>query len=93
QVLDATGSTYASDVYSFGIVIWEVLSRQLPWAAATHPKEIYIRVVLKNVRPGFPEEAPERIAEVARACWAGEPGDRPTFSAVLEAMKSSGWNE
>ncbi|CAM9606844.1 unnamed protein product, partial [Hapterophycus canaliculatus] len=50
EVLDATRSTYASDVYSFGIVAWEVLSRELPWANVTHPRDVYIRVVLKGLR-------------------------------------------
>ncbi|CAM9714974.1 unnamed protein product, partial [Laminaria digitata] len=93
KVLDADGSTYASDIYSFGIVAWEVLSRELPWSTVTHPKEIYIRVVLKNMRPVMPDDAPTKIAEVARACWAPEPADRPAFSAILERMKSNGWNE
>ncbi|CAM9276450.1 unnamed protein product, partial [Laminaria digitata] len=75
--------TYATDVYSFGIVVWEVLSRELPWATMTGETDIYIRVVLNKMRPDIPEDAPADIADVARACWAGEPGDRPTFSAVM----------
>ncbi|CAM9481119.1 unnamed protein product, partial [Laminaria digitata] len=81
-----------SDVYSFGIVVWEVLSRELPWATVMNPRDIYIRVVLNELRPTIPDDAPTDIADVARACWAGEAGDRPTFSAIVEAMKSSRWN-
>ncbi|CAM9735233.1 unnamed protein product, partial [Laminaria digitata] len=85
-------NTYASDVFSFGIVVWEVLSRQLPWATVTHPRDIYIRVVLNELRPNIPDDAHADIADVARACWAGEPGDRPTFSAIVKGMKSNPWN-
>ena len=92
QVLHAAGSTYASDVYSFGIVVWEVLSREIPWATVTHPRDIYIRVVLNDLRPVIPDDAPTEIADVARACWVAEPRDRPTFVAIMEDMKSNHWN-
>ncbi|CAM9094785.1 unnamed protein product, partial [Laminaria digitata] len=92
-VLDTDGSTYTSDVFSSEIVAWEVLSRELPWSTVTHPKEIYLRVVLKNMRPVLPDDAPTKISEVAKACWAPDAVDRPTFSAILERMKSNGWNE
>lgn len=87
-MLSATGSTYASDVYSFGIVTWEVLSRELPWADVTHPREVYIRVVLNELRPEIPAEAPAGLADIMRACWAGDPEARPTFSAVMKGLKS-----
>ncbi|CAM9883057.1 unnamed protein product, partial [Laminaria digitata] len=86
KVLHAAGSTYASDAYSFGIVVWEVLSRKLPWATVMNPRDIYIRVGLNELRPTIPDDAPTDIADVARACWAGEARDRPTFSAIVEGM-------
>ncbi|CAM9503069.1 unnamed protein product [Laminaria digitata] len=88
-----TEEFYASDIYSFGIVASEVLSRQPPWSTVTHPNNIYTRVVLKKMRPVMPDGAPTKIADIARACWAQELGDRPTFSVILESMKSNGWNE
>lgn len=93
QVLDAQGSTYASDVYSFGVVAWEVLSRELPWARVTHPKVVYIRVVLKALRPEIPADAPADLANAVAACWAGDPEVRPKFSDLMETMAAKGWTE
>lgn len=94
EVLSADGNTYASgDVYSFGIVIWEVLSRELPWADVTHPREVYIRVVLNELRPDIPAEAPSDLADIVRACWAGDPEARPTFGDVIKSMTPCDWSE
>ena len=93
KVLDAPGSTYASDVYSFGIVAWEVLSRELPWANVARPREVYIYVVLKSLRPDMPVDAPIDIVNMIKACWAGEPDARPTFSTIMQRSESCGWSE
>ncbi|CAN0007820.1 unnamed protein product [Ectocarpus sp. 12 AP-2014] len=93
EVLDAAGSTYASDVYSFGIVAWEVISRELPWANVARVREIYIYVVLKSLRPEIPVDAPTDIVNMIKACWAGEPDARPTFSTIVERFESCGWSE
>lgn len=73
--------------------MWEVLSRGIPWATVTHPKEIYIRVVLNDLRPDMPEGAPTEIADVATACWVSNPRDRPTFGAMMGTMKANKWNQ
>ena len=88
-MLDSEKSSYASDVYSFGIVVWEVLSREVPWANKTRPSEI-LTAVLRGVRPSFPVGAPADIVDIAKACWAGEPKERTTFRAILDAMKAKG---
>ncbi|CAM9474613.1 unnamed protein product [Laminaria digitata] len=92
EVLESGGSTYASDVYSFGIVVWEVISGDLPWANKTRPRDI-LSAVLMGVRPSFRDDAPADVVEIAKACWDGEPKARTTFGAVLEGLKSRGWSE
>lgn len=89
-MLDSEGSSYASDVYSFGIVVWEVTSRKLPWSNKTRVSEIVL-AVLKGIRPSFHVDAPVDIVDIAKACWCGEPKDRTTFRAILEDMKAKGW--
>ncbi|CAM9285856.1 unnamed protein product, partial [Pylaiella littoralis] len=73
EVLDSGRSSYMSDVYSFGIVVWEVLSRELPWASKARPSEILTTVVLRGARPSFHVDAPADIVDIAKACWAGQP--------------------
>lgn len=86
-MLSAKGRSFASDVYSFGIVAWEVLSMEIPWADEALPFDIYTRVVFKGDRPEIPGDAPDDIASVLRACWAGPPQERPTSGEIWEILK------
>ncbi|CAN0245699.1 unnamed protein product, partial [Scytosiphon promiscuus] len=87
EVLDSGGSTYESDVYSFGIVVWEVFSRERPWGNKTSLTEI-LTAVLKGSRPPFREDAPADIVGIAEACWSAEPKERTSFRAIMESMKA-----
>ncbi len=91
-MLNASGSTYASDVYSYGIVAWEVLSRELPWESVPRPQDVIVRV-LNELRPEIPADAPVDMVNMIRACWAGKPEARPTFSTILGRIDSNGWSE
>jgi len=84
QVLEKQKISKASDVYSFGMVVWEVLSRQTPWADQAQPRDIYLRVVIHGDRPVIPADAPADIAEMLHGCWAQEPKRRPSFQALLD---------
>ncbi|CAN0080537.1 unnamed protein product, partial [Ectocarpus sp. 12 AP-2014] len=82
EVLESKETSKASDVYSFGMVAWELLTRQTPWADQARPRDIYLRVVMREERPAIPADAPVDIAEMVRSCWAQEPEDRPTFPGL-----------
>ncbi|CAN0274037.1 unnamed protein product [Ectocarpus sp. 6 AP-2014] len=92
EVLESEGSSYESDVYSFGIVVWEVICRELPWAKKTRPRDI-LTAVLRGVRPSFHEDAPADIVYIAKACWCGEPKERTTFRAILMGIKAKDWGD
>ena len=88
QVLSGEERSFASDVYSFGLVMWEVVSRQLPWARKALPQDIYISVVFKGDRPIIPDDAPTDIADIIKACWAATPKCRPNSKDVLAILQS-----
>lgn len=89
-MLDSEGASYTSDVYSFGIVAWEVLSIKVPWEKAI-PIDIYQRAVFKGDRPELPAEAPGDIASIVCACWAGKPEERPISSEVRDKLRAREW--
>ena len=88
-LLDNTFSE-KSDVYSFAVVIWEVLTRDRPYEGLK-PVQISMQVISKKKRPPLPpkEAVPNSLASLVtlmQQCWEQEPADRPTFSEIANSI-------
>lgn len=72
--------TPATDIYSFGILLWEMVSGQ-----SAYPKEEYSEIILEVVdgrRPIIPEDCPPSLALLMRDCWHQDYRLRPTFEEI-----------
>jgi len=69
------------DIYSMGMVIWSVLSRQRPFDEFTEKEAI--QQVLKGKRPRVDPAWPGEIVSIIQACWAQNPEDRPAVQDVV----------
>ncbi|CAM9933429.1 unnamed protein product, partial [Hapterophycus canaliculatus] len=78
-----------SDVFSFGMVVLECLTREMPWTGVGGVDELVLAVTAGE-RPPVPENGPRDLVALARACWAHEPGSRPTLEEVLTDFHSAG---
>lgn len=84
------GSQYSekADVYAFGIIIWEVLTRLEPYDEM-EPMSIVVAVVNDGLRPTIPAEyAKDPLVPLMKDCWAQDPGERPTFQAIIERLEA-----
>jgi serine/threonine protein kinase len=88
--------TKAVDVYSFGIVLWELATRKTPWKEDIEDSEIATslfnginRALQTGQRPAIPDDVlAEHGAFVAvmKRCWAGDPIDRPGFTEAARNL-------
>lgn len=78
--------TTESDVWAYGVVLWEVFSQGMqPYYGMAHEEVIYY--VRDGHILGCPDNCPVELYSLMRLCWSTPPSDRPSFSSIHRILQ------
>ena len=72
----------AVDIYSLGIIMWEIFAREEPFKDVKQTWDIVEGVQSGVLRPVLPEAWPKRVQTIIQWCWFSDPRGRPTAGEV-----------
>lgn len=74
----------ATDVFSFSILLYEMITRKHPFGSM-EPAGILVAIV-EGMRPRIPYNCPPEIARMMKACWHHNWQSRPSFGIIVARL-------
>jgi len=78
--------SYPTDVYSFSILLWEILTLGKPYDKARSTDQLVDIAFTSKQRPPLKNVTSASIRKLLQACWDPNPDCRPTFASIVAAL-------
>ncbi|XP_010428298.1 PREDICTED: serine/threonine-protein kinase EDR1-like isoform X2 [Camelina sativa] len=86
EVLRNEPANEKCDVYSYGVILWELFTLQQPWGKM-NAMQVVGAVGFQHRRLDIPDFVDPAIADIIRKCWQTDPKLRPSFAEIMASLK------
>lgn len=87
EVFESSTYTEKCDIFSWGIILWEVLTRRKPFEDCGPPAFCIMWAVHQGKRPPLIRGCPAILEQLMVSCWSQNPEQRPPMAEVKELME------
>jgi serine/threonine protein kinase len=85
EVIVGRKYSFASDIYSVGMLMWEISSGQLPFSNYEHDSNLAMNIV-NGIRPRVVPGTPLEYENLMKQCWDADPLKRPKMNTLLKKI-------
>ncbi|MXQ91448.1 hypothetical protein E5288_WYG004657 [Bos mutus] len=85
EVIRASMFSKGSDVWSYGVLLWELLTGEVPFRGIDGLAVAY-GVAMNKLALPIPSTCPEPFAKLMEDCWNPDPHSRPSFTSILDQL-------
>ncbi|XP_028783038.1 serine/threonine-protein kinase CTR1 [Neltuma alba] len=86
EVIRGEPSNEKCDIFSFGVILWELVTLQQPWRNL-NPSQVVAAVGFMDRRLEMPTYVNPKVVALIQLCWAVEPSSRPSFSYIMNFLQ------
>jgi serine/threonine protein kinase len=85
EQMDRLAYSKGSDVFSFGVLLFEIFACQAPWQGVANLA--VASKVIAGERMHLPSSIPSKVRRLIRQCWQQEPNERPKMTSVQKSIQ------
>ncbi|KAL7978292.1 hypothetical protein Chor_014831, partial [Crotalus horridus] len=85
EVIKNSTFSRGSDIWSYGVLLWELLTGEVPYRGIDGLAVAYGVAVNKLTLP-IPSTCPESFSRLMTECWQQDPHARPSFASILDQL-------
>jgi serine/threonine protein kinase len=87
EIAKGNGAEFASDVYSYGVLLWELCTLEKPYKKFARRDKFLKKVVFEGWRPSLSSIQSPALRCLIHDCWQEDPKARPSFSRIIMLLQ------